>query len=215
MFVKVCGLTRPDDAHACIELGVDAVGFNRWASSKRYVGEATLRELATAARGRCERFGVYVDADPGEVEAALSSGLIDVAQLHGDEPPSVVTDLEARFPGRVVKALRLGAASDVALLDGYLCARFLIDAPSPGYGGSGRLLDEELARSAIVRATQRSARVLLAGGLDADNVEAVARRLQPHGVDVASGVETAPGLKDPDRLRRFVAAARRAAQPGP
>ena len=204
MFVKICGVTSAVDALACADAGADAVGLNFWPRSKRHRPLAVLAEAARAVAGRVERFGVFVNPDPAEVDAAFDADLIDVAQLHGDEEPAFCD----RWAGRYVKALRLDGPGDLEDLDAYSCVRFLVDAPSPGYGGAGQLMDEALARAACARAALVGHRVLLAGGLTADNVAAIASRVRPWGADVASGVELSPGVKDHDLIRRFVAAAK-------
>jgi phosphoribosylanthranilate isomerase len=206
MIVKICGVTGVEDALACVEAGADAIGFNLWPRSKRHVTLDALRAIAPSVRGRVERFGVFVDPTEDEVRAALDADLIDVAQLHGDEDPAFCE----RFAGRVVKALRLAGAWSLDELARYGCARFLVDAPFAGYGGSGQLVDDALARAAVERAHGLGRRVILAGGLTAANVASVIERVAPDGVDVASGVETAPGRKDHDAVRRFVAAAKAA-----
>src|SRR5439155_18793650 len=134
--VKICGVTSTEDDECCIAAKADAIGFNLWPRSRRY---RPLDEIAAIARplaGRIERFGVFVDPTAEEVEAAFAAGAIDVAQLHGDEP----ADFCARFRGRYVKALRLAGAHSLADLARYDCARFLVDAPFAGYGGSGTLV---------------------------------------------------------------------------
>ncbi len=201
MFVKICGVTSAADAVACADAGADAIGFNFWPRSKRYRPLAALADAARAVAGRVERFGVFVDPTADEVAAAFDAGAIDVAQLHGDEPG----DFCARFRGRYVKALRLAGEHSLADFARYDCARFLVDAPFAGYGGSGTLVDEELARQAVARAT-----VILAGGLTPGNVAGLIARVRPFGVDVASGVEAAPGMKDHDKVRAFVRAAKSA-----
>jgi phosphoribosylanthranilate isomerase len=202
VFVKICGITTVEDARVAADAGADAVGFNLWPRSKRYRPLDAFRAAAEAVAGRVERFGVFVDPGVEEVEAAFAAGVIDVAQLHGDETPEFC----ARFAGRVVKALRLAGAHSLAAITDHAGRgdRVLVDAPFAGYGGSGQLVDEALAAEAC----RRGARVILAGGLTPDNVAAVAARVRPFGVDVASGVEHAPGVKDPDRIRRFVVAAK-------
>jgi phosphoribosylanthranilate isomerase len=197
--VKICGVTTAEDAECCIAAKADAIGFNLWPRSRRY---RPLDEIAAIARplaGRVERFGVFVDPRPEDVEAAFAAGAIDVAQLHGDEDRALCD----RFAGRHVKALRLAGEHSLADLERYDCDRFLVDAPFAGYGGSGLLVDTRLAKLAIARA-----RVILAGGLTPDNVAELIATTSPWGVDVASGVELRPGVKDHDKVRAFVAHAK-------
>jgi phosphoribosylanthranilate isomerase len=204
-WVKICGMTTMDDALACASAGADAIGLNFWPRSKRYRPPAELYEIGRTliAQGRhIERWGVFVDPTLEEIEAAFAAEAIDVAQLHGDEEPTLC----ARLGPRAVKALRLAGAHSLADFDHFGGERFLIDAPFAGYGGSGQLVDEQLARQAVEHVHPR--RIILAGGLDPDNVAGVIARVRPHGVDVASGVEARPGIKDHERVRRFVAAAK-------
>jgi phosphoribosylanthranilate isomerase len=137
------------------------------------------------------------------VEAAFAAGAIDVAQLHGDEDGSFCT----RFEGRYVKAVRLAGQFSLTTFAAHSCRRFLVDAPFAGYGGSGTLVDEALARTAVETLAGR-AEVIVAGGLTAENVAGLVARVRPFGVDVASGVERAPGVKDHEQVRRFVAEAK-------
>ncbi|MSP60013.1 MAG: phosphoribosylanthranilate isomerase [Myxococcales bacterium] len=203
MWVKICGVTTVADAVACVEAGADAIGFNFWPHSKRYRPLAALADVARAAAGKVERIGVFVDPTAEDVEAAFAAEVIDTAQLHGDEEGALC----ARLAGRYLKAVRLGGEFSFAGFDRHVCARFLVDAPFAGYGGSGTLIDEDLARRAVLHLAGR-ARVILAGGLTPDNVAALGERVKPFGVDVATGVERAPGVKDHDLVRRFVAAAK-------
>src|SRR5262249_37862133 len=145
--------------------------------------------------------GVFVDASPDEIERAFGEGTITVAQLHGDESPEACRP----FAGRYVKALRLRDAGSLALLDAYDCARLLVDADAPGYGGSRPPADRALARLAAARRP-----VILAGGLTPENVAEAVADVRPYGVDVAGGVERAPGEKDSRKVAAFVAAARSA-----
>ena len=200
VFVKICGVTSVEDARACVTAGADAIGFNLWPRSKRFRPLAEIARIAATVKGEIERFGVFVDPTGEELEAAFASGAIDTAQLHGDEDPSLCE----RFAGRVVKALRLAGDWSLDEMHKFPCERFLVDAPFAGYGGSGLLVDERLAKLAV----ERSARVILAGGLAPENVKGLVERVKPWGVDVATGVETSPGVKDIDKVRRFVAAAR-------
>jgi phosphoribosylanthranilate isomerase len=200
VFVKICGVRTLDDALAVAAAGADAIGFNFWPGSKRYLTVDEAARIAARLPPTLRRFGVFVDADPATIEAAFTSGAIDTAQLHGDEPPAQCRP----FAGRYVKALRLRDDASLDTLAGYDCALVLVDADAPGYGGSGQRADWALARAAASRRD-----VLLAGGLTPDNVAAAIAAVQPFGVDVAGGVERAPGVKDHARVAAFVAAARR------
>lgn len=198
--VKICGLTRPEDAEAAVEAGCDWVGLNFWPHSPRFVSASRAADIVAAVPGAVTKVGVFVNQSVPHVnETALRLGL-DLVQLHGDEDPTY-----CRLLGRpYVRALRLSCEDDLRGLEGYGTDLFLVDAPSAGYGGSGKVGDWSLAR--LARAPDR--RILLAGGLTADNVAQAVREARPFGVDVASGVERAAGVKDRDKMRRFVAAAK-------
>jgi phosphoribosylanthranilate isomerase len=201
LFVKICGVRTLDDALACAEAGADAVGFNFWPRSKRYVTVDEAASIARALPASLARFGVFVDAEPDAIDRAFGAGAITIAQLHGDETAAFC----ARFAGRYVKAIRLRDPSSLAALDAYDCELLLVDADAPGYGGSGQRADLSLARAAAAKR-----RVLLAGGLTPDNVADAIRDVRPAGVDVAGGVERAPGVKDWKKIAAFVKAAREA-----
>jgi phosphoribosylanthranilate isomerase len=207
-FVKICGVRTPDDALACARAGADAVGLNFWPRSKRYLGAspaapfadalAAAHAVARAVGPAVRRYGVFVDAPLADVQRALAEGAIDVAQLHGDEPPAYCAQLAA-----YMKALRLRDDASLAALDAYGGELVLVDADAPDYGGSGLRADVDLARRAAARR-----RVVLAGGLTPENVAAAIAAVRPFGVDVAGGVESAPGVKDPRKIVAFVTAAR-------
>ncbi len=207
VLVKICGVTRPGDARAAIAAGADWIGINFWPGSKRFVDDLSrAAEIADAARGeRADAgvVGVFVNQGTAEIERiALAVGL-DRIQLHGDETP----DTCARLGDRVIKAFSVGERSDAERAAAFPAPLLLLDAPAAGYGGSGRRFDWSLAIEVIGAGRQ----VLLAGGLNPDNVAEAVVRVRPLGVDVASGVESAPGIKDAERVERFVTAAKSAA----
>ena len=197
--MKICGVRTLEDARACAEAGADAIGFNFWPGSKRFVGRRG-RGGSRGALPSQRRVGVFVNAASDEIERAFGSGAIDVAQLHGDETPAFC----ASFAGRYVKAIRLRDAASLETLDQYDCDLVLVDADAPGYGGSGARADWRLARAPAERR-----RVILAGGLTPENVAEAVAAVKPYGVDVAGGVERAPGVKDWKKIASFVAAARK------
>jgi phosphoribosylanthranilate isomerase len=197
--VKVCGITTPEDADACASLGVDWLGLNFVETSPRCIDRATAAAIRDAVHGRAELIGVVADLpEAALVELRRDAGL-DQLQLHGDEPPELVH----RLAPHAFKALRIGAAADVAVAEGYP-GLLLVDAKVAGaLGGTGQTVD-----FALVAPLARTRRVLLAGGLGPANVAAAVRAVRPWGVDVASGVERSPGVKDLDAVKAFVAAAR-------
>ncbi len=199
--VKICGITRLEDALAAVRLGADALGFNFWPGSKRYLPPEAARAIVRALPPLVVTVGVFVDPTRAEAMAAAEASGVQVLQLHGDEPP----ELCAGLPLPVLKGIRVRDEGSLALLDGYAgaVAGFLLDADSAGYGGSGRAFDWALAaRAAAARP------ILLAGGLTPANVAEAVRVVRPFGVDVASGVESAPGVKDHGLVARFVRAAK-------
>ena len=200
--VKICGVTRLEDALAAARLGADALGFNFWPGSKRFLAPAAARAIVDRLPPFVTPVGVFVNQPEEAIRRAAEESGVRVLQLHGDEPP----ELCARLPLPVVKAVRVAAAPSLATLQAYRVAAFLLDSPSAGFGGSGATFDWSLAEGVAGLGP-----LILAGGLTPDNVAAAVRRVRPYAVDVASGVESAPGVKDAVRMARFIAAAREVA----
>ncbi len=199
MFVKICGITNEDDALLAVALGADAVGFV-FAPSRRQVAVDRVRDIVRRLPPEILTVGVFRDELPERVVEVIGRTGLAAAQLHGHESPEVTRRVRSAVP-LVIKAFVAGSA-EIERFDDYGADALLLDAAEPG---SGRVFDWSLADA---RSTGR--RVLLAGGLDARNVADAIAAVRPWGVDVASGVESAPGVKDPVRLRRFIARARRA-----
>jgi phosphoribosylanthranilate isomerase len=210
MYVKVCGITRFDDALAAVAAGVDVLGFNAVPSSKRFLDVASTRAIVDRLRREApaELLCVAVVADlapAGAAELRRALG-VDRLQLHGDEGAA---DVHALAP-HAFKALRVGDAADVARAREFPGHPLLVDAKVRGeLGGTGQTVDFFL-----VEPLARARPLILAGGLTPENVAHAVSVVQPWAVDVASGVEFAhdPRRKDPDRLQRFVTAARSAAR---
>jgi phosphoribosylanthranilate isomerase len=197
--VKVCGITTPEDADACASLGVDWLGLNFVPTSPRCIDRATAAAIRDAVHGRAELIGVVADLPEATLLGLRRDAGLDQLQLHGDEPPELVH----RLAPHAFKALRIGTAADVAAAEGYP-GLLLVDAKVAGaLGGTGQTVD-----FALVAPLARTRRLLLAGGLGPTNVAAAVRAVGPWGVDVASGVERSPGVKDLDAVKAFVAAAR-------
>lgn len=201
--VKICGITRPADAEAAARLGADAIGLNFWPGSKRFVAPADARAIVRALPPFVTAVGVFVNPTRDDLLRAVEASGVAIAQLHGDEPPEACAGLP--FP--VIKALRVKDASSLAALRAYGGPAVLLDSATPGYGGSGEPFDWSLAAEAV----RAGARVILAGGLGPGNVAAAIRAVRPYGVDTASGVESAPGVKDGEKLAAFIRAAKESA----
>ncbi len=197
--IKICGIKTVRDAVAAMDAGADLIGFNFYPKSPRYVDVGMCRNIMSVLRrhGRVICVGVFVNASVAEINATMETCGLSLAQLHGDETPEMISTLD----GKAFKAFR-GVPQN---LDGFAredAPAFLVDASAKGlYGGSGITADwsgaAELAKKYPL---------LLAGGLTPENVAEAVQRVQPWGVDVASGVESAPGEKDPSRMKAFVQA---------
>ncbi|MET0286260.1 MAG: phosphoribosylanthranilate isomerase [Polyangiales bacterium] len=197
--VKICGVTSLEDARRTLDAGADAIGLNFWAKSARRCSEEVAREIVAAFKGQTLFVGVFVDSSADEVERIRTSVGLDCVQLHGEEPPSMVQ----RFLPHAYKAVRV-RGDVLAAVRAYPGEHVLLDAYVPGLpGGTGATFDWNLARAV---AAER--KLTLAGGLTPDNVRAAVATVNPYCVDVASGVESAPGVKDPALVRAFIANAR-------
>ena len=210
MKIKICGLTNLNDALAAAEAGADLLGFNFYSGSPRYIDPAHCAEITAALRAKRAgvlTVGVFVNAPVSTITEVQQGCHLDLAQLHGDEPPGKLEQLE----GRAFKAIRPQTPAEA---DGawrrYSRVRhgqgpeLLVDAHRAGqYGGTGEVGDWGLAKSLAAKGL-----ILLAGGLTPENVSAAIAQVGPWGVDVASGVESWPGIKDLDKLRAFVQAVR-------
>mgnify|MGYP001599005070 FL=1 len=200
MLVKICGVTRVRDAALGAALGADLIGLNFFAGSPRFVSARRARAIADRVRDDVRLVGVFVNASEAKILATIDDLGLDLVQLHGDEPPEFVR----AFGRRAVKAFPLGTQRDLERLSLYPCPNFhLVDARTPERGGSGQRADWSLASEAAT-----SYRIVLAGGLTPETVAAAIQAVRPHGVDVASGVESAPGIKDAQKMEAFIRAAR-------
>jgi phosphoribosylanthranilate isomerase len=198
--VKICGVTNREDAQLACELGADAIGLNFFPDSPRCVSPFLARTIGKGLPPYVAAVGVFVDWEP-EVVVTLAKALgLTVAQLHGDESAEDVAAIAEDL--RVIKAVRPGRAVKVESLTAHKnVSAFLVDAAVSGeYGGTGVKADWEFARAAVATGKLR---VILAGGLTPENVGEAIRSVRPYGVDVASGVESKPGKKDPGKLRTF------------
>jgi len=204
--VKICGLTTPEDAVAAIEWGADALGFNFFFGSKRYLPIEAGREWIAALPAGIAKVAVLVD--PTWVEALTAADLpgITALQLHGAESPEFCQRLADRGL-RFTKALPVTSSESVKNLPSFSTRMVLLDSGRAGeFGGSGRMFSWEIARE-FVEANPHL-RVILAGGLTPENVAEAVATVRPFGVDVTTGVESSAGHKDYGRLRAFITAAR-------
>jgi phosphoribosylanthranilate isomerase len=215
MFIKICGITSVADARAAAGAGVHAIGLNFYPQSPRYVSADTAREIVVALPPFVDAVGVFVIAgDAAEVRAVASDVGLRTVQLHGAISPDLVSDLR-EFA--LIPAFSLvDEHSSAAIVEfvarcgdaGHLPNSVLVDAHVAGkFGGSGQLASWAVARQVVERCRVP---VILAGGLTPQNVRDAIRAVRPWGVDVASGVEVAPGRKEPYKMRKFVEQAARA-----
>ncbi len=199
--VKICGITNLEDALAACEAGADALGFVFYSKSRRFIRPDKVSEMISLLPPFITTVGLFVDEDIEVVKETVDTTGIDIVQLHGDESPEYCSLIGRR----VVKAFRVGKGSgnggiNKRLLE-YSVSAYLLDAFKKGFkGGTGSVFDWKIARKA-----KECGRVILAGGLDPGNVGDAIREASPYGVDVSSGVEAEPGIKDHKKLREFIA----------
>ena len=201
LLIKICGVTSAADAALAAQAGADAIGVNLWPGSKRYVTPAAARAVLAGVPAGVLKVGVFVDAPPAEVARAMEELSLDRAQLHGDEQAA---DYGALDEDRVIKVVRVRDDGSMTGAGDWSPGLWLYDAYVEGFGGAG----VSPPWPVVARAARRP--FLLAGGLGPHNVADAIRATRPDGVDVASGVERQPGVKDPAKVAAFVAAARAA-----
>jgi phosphoribosylanthranilate isomerase len=195
--IKICGITRLEDALCAAECGADAVGFIFHPASPRYITPERARTIIARLPDGIATVGVFVNNKREAVEQTAEACGLDLIQLHGDELPAYCR----QFPsGRVIKAVSPGTTEEVRALDLYDIRAFLVDARDTGrYGGTGKRSDWELAIK-----IRESHPLILAGGLDPENIGEALAAVAPHAVDINSGCELAPGIKNHDRMRRII-----------
>lgn len=201
--VKVCGITRAPDAELAVELGAWALGFILWPQSKRRADPALAAGIARQLRRRVHLVGVFVNQPLDAIARAADEIGLTHVQLHGDEGPSFCTAVAERTGCRVIKALRVRSRADVIAARRFHTDLHLLDSPA-----NGQAWDWDL-----IAARRGSTPLMLAGGLNPDTVAGAIAAVHPWAVDVASGVEAAPGVKDPERLRAFFDAVAAADRP--
>lgn len=199
MRVKICGLTRRDDALCALDAGADMLGFIFVASSKRFAVPETVAEIVGSLPRDILTVGVFVNAPRATILDTVRRSGIQAVQLHGEETPADTEGLGVR----VFKAHRVGPGFDPTALKRYPVDAHVLDTYVAGvHGGTGQVFDWSIAREACAHGP-----VILGGGLTAENVADAIEQVRPVGVDVSSGVEVAPGIKDHDKVRAFVQAA--------
>lgn len=202
MRVKICGITRRDDALCALDAGADAVGFIFVPGSTRYVRPDAVAEIVVSLPRDILTVGVFVNAPRETILAAVRRSGVQAVQLHGEETPADTEGLGVR----ILKAHRVGPGFDPQALRRYRVDAHVLDTYVAGvHGGTGQVFDWSIAREAGACGP-----VILGGGLTAENVGAAIEQARPSGVDVSSGVERAPGIKDHERVRAFVRAAQMA-----
>jgi phosphoribosylanthranilate isomerase len=194
--VKVCGMTNLKDAMVAVEEGADAVGFIFYKKSPRSVTMKTVREIILELPPFVDTVGVFVDETAEQINKIADSCNLDIIQLHGDESPTFCK----RIRRRVIKAFRVKDMQSVKKLSSFQVSGFLLDTFSKDlHGGTGKVFDWNLALPA-----KKFGPVIMAGGLTPNNVQQAIRQVRPYGVDVCSGVESAPGIKDHKKIKAFL-----------
>jgi phosphoribosylanthranilate isomerase len=212
VIVKICGLSTAEALDVALDEGADMVGFVFFPPSPRHLSYEAARPLGARVRGRAQKVALTVDADDAVFDALVEALRPDLLQLHGRESAARVAALKQRFGLPVMKAIPVETAADLAAVTPYadVADRLLFDARAPREatrpGGLGKSFDWHVLENLDV-----SLPFMLSGGLDAGNVAEALRITRAPGVDVSSGVERAPGEKDPDKIRAFIRAAREAA----
>jgi len=199
--IKICGITNIEDAFFAVEAGVDALGFVFYKKSPRYVSPERVKQIISMLPPFVTTVGLFVNAGGEAIETTVLLSGINVIQLHGDETPE-----ECDFASHpVIKAVRVKDAGSLAGIERYPVSALLLDAWSDQqYGGTGESFDWQLARNLTGQLP-----LILAGGLNPDNVAEAIRVVDPYAVDVSSGVEKSPGLKDHDKIHKFIQQVRR------
>ena len=199
--VKICGITNIDDALIAAEYGADLSGFNFYNGSKRFIDAAAVKEMVEHIPDSVQKAGVFVDHTIQELLEINTLVGLDMIQLHGSETPDTVNALREQMNVKVVKAFRVAPDFDAKIIDEYEIGGILLDSHSANQmGGTGLTFDWGIAANIA----KRHENVFLAGGLGPENVSAAIKTVRPYAVDVASGVESAPGKKDAPKMRSFI-----------
>ena len=198
--VKICGITNPEDAFAAVEAGADALGFNFYRNSPRFIEPDRARKIVDALPESVLTVGVFVNEPVEEVKTTLIRSGVGAIQLHGDETPEYCEPLKNHF---IIKALRVSSGFQPEAAAAYSVEAIMLDAYDPvKFGGTGRVIDWSAAR----QTRDLVPRLFLAGGLTPENVAQAISEVSPYGVDVCTSLETTPGKKDHNRMRAFILA---------
>ncbi len=193
--VKICGITNIEDALMAVAFGADALGFVFFRGSPRYIEPADAKAIISKLPPIVTTVGVFVDEETAEIERIAEHAGLDVIQMHGNESPDT-----CNIGCRVIKAIRVKELTDLELLERYNVSAFLLDTYTPdALGGTGQIFNWDIAVEA-----KRFGRVILAGGLNPDNIENAIRLVRPYGVDVSSGIEAEKGKKDRQKMKLFI-----------
>ena len=209
LIVKICGLSTRETLDAALDSGADMVGFVFFPPSPRHLGLEQARELGKQAKGRAAKVALTVDADDATLANIVEALQPDILQLHGKEPVARLRDIKQKFGLQVMKAMAVATAADLAALPGYAAVadRILFDARAPKEatrpGGLGAVFDWHVLENLDLKLP-----FMVSGGLNAENIAEAVRVTRAGGVDVSSGVERTPGVKDSEMIRSFIRAAR-------
>lgn len=207
--IKICGLSTTQTINAAINLGADWIGLVHFSKSPRHVEDENARRLAGHARGRAKIVSLIVNADDETLDAIMRNVKPDIMQCHGCEPPERLRDIKSRYKVPVMKAIGISEKADLALITPYIgiADYILLDAKPPKNallpGGNGATFNWDLLKD-----LPDDLSFMLSGGLSPDNVQQAIQRVRPFGIDVSSGVETQPGVKDISMIENFIRAAR-------
>ncbi len=205
--VKICGITNLDDAKCGADCGADAIGFNFYRGSKRYISPHDAAKIGDHIIRRVEKIGVFVNATIAEILRTEDIAQLDAIQLHGDESPGFIDELRSESDATIIKAIRIGPDFDPKDTLRYTADAILLDAYSKTeIGGTGLTVDWTIAKQVVGLRLQ----IYLAGGLTSENVAEAINIVRPYAVDVASGVELSPGRKDPTKVEEFIRNAKNA-----
>ena len=194
--IKICGITNPEDALFAADLGVDALGFVFYPQSPRNIEPKKARKIIQQLPPFLAKVGVFVNETAARVNEIIELTGIDVVQLHGQEAPEYCQ----RFERKVIKAFRIAPDFDPAQIEVYKVAAYLLDTYLTGIcGGTGEVFNWEIAKRA-----KQYGRIILAGGLNPENIKEAICQVEPYGVDISSGVEIRPGEKDKRKLEQLV-----------